>query len=205
MILLAAAIILAYLIGTIPTSYILAMALKGVDIRKHGSGNVGATNVLRTVGKLPAILALVIDILKGVAAVTILSKFFYNSNIGINYESFRIILGFAAISGHIWNVFLNFKGGKGVATSIGVLFILSPKALLIWALVWFITVVITKYVSLGSIIASISLPISIAIMGMSIQMVLFTITLCIINTYKHKSNIIRLINSEESKIGHKTV
>lgn len=203
MIALIIGILSAYLLGSIPTSYLITRLTKGVDIRKYGSGNVGATNVLRTAGKIPAIIALIGDILKGVIAVTLLSGFFYQYSRVINYESFRILMGFAAIVGHIWTAFMRFKGGKGVATSIGVLFFLCPKALGIAAIVWFLTVILTKYVSLGSILASLSLPITAAVMGMSIQLVVFTITLCIISSYRHKSNIIRLINGEEHKIGQK--
>ncbi len=204
MFMLISAVTLSYLLGSLPTSYILAKVLKGIDIRGYGSGNVGATNVLRTVGKLPALIALLIDILKGVAAVTLLSTFLYPASLNIDYESFQILLGFSVICGHIWTVFLKFKGGKGVATSAGVLLILCPKAVGIAAIVWLITILITRYVSLSSLLASISLPIINAVMGMSVQLVIFTITLCFISTYKHKANITRLINREESKIGQTT-
>lgn len=203
MIVLIVAISLSYLLGSVPTSYIIAKSIKGIDIRKYGSGNVGATNVLRTLGKRPALIALIIDILKGIAAVTVLSTFFYHYSRVIDYESFRILLGLAVISGHIWTLFLKFQGGKGVATSTGVLLILYPKVLGIAAIVWFITVVLTRYVSLGSILASVSLPITAAIMGKGIQTVLFAITLCIISSYKHRANIVRLMNREETKIGEK--
>lgn len=205
MMILAIAIITAYLLGAIPASYLIAKAFKGVDIRKYGSGNVGATNVLRTAGKLPGILALIADMLKGIIVVTFVSSFFFQFSVITDYESLRILLGFVAICGHIWTIFMKFKGGKGVATTLGVLIILCPKAVGIGAIVWFITVLITKYVSLGSILMSVSLPISVAIMGSSIKMVIFTITLCIINTYKHRANIIRLINNEESRIGQKVL
>ncbi|MBL7069163.1 MAG: glycerol-3-phosphate 1-O-acyltransferase PlsY [Candidatus Omnitrophica bacterium] len=203
MIVLIIAVILSYLLGSIPMSYIIARITKGVDIRKYGSGNVGATNVLRTAGRAPAAIALIGDILKGVISVTVLAKTAYPASGIIDYESFRILLGLSVICGHIWPVFLRFKGGKGVATSTGVLLVICPKALGIAACVWLLTVIITKYVSLGSLLGSISLPIITAVMGSSIQLVIFTITLCIISSYKHKSNIIRLINGEESKIGQK--
>lgn len=201
MIILIVAIISAYLLGSIPTSYILTKAMKGIDIRKYGSGNVGATNVLRTLGKGPALFALICDVLKGVIAVTFLSGFLYRYSTIVDYESFRILLGLSVICGHIWTAFLKFKGGKGVATSTGVLLILCPKVLGIAAIIWFFTVLFTRYVSLGSILGSISLPITTAIMGLPLQLVIFSITLCIISSYRHKSNIVRLINGEESKIG----
>ena len=157
----------------------MAKVMKGIVIRSYGSGNVGATNVLRTAGRLPAILALIGDILKGVIAVTVLSRFFFRYSIVTNYESFQILMALAAICGHIWTVFLVFKGGKGVATSSGVLLILCPVALGVAAIVWFLTVLFTRYVSLGSILASISLPVAVAIIGGSVQLVIFAITLCI--------------------------
>ncbi len=203
MIALVSFVILSYLIGSIPTSFIIAKLKGGIDIRNHGSGNVGATNVLRTSGKAAAIIALTGDILKGVIPVLLIAPIL-NRFVDMNYESIRILLGFSAICGHIWPVFLHFKGGKGVATSCGVLLLLCPKAFGIAVLVWLITVILARYVSLGSILACISLPISTAILGSSIQMVLFTITLCFISSYKHKSNIIRLINNEEPRINQKT-
>ena len=203
MIILIIALLTAYLLGSIPASYLVARAASGVDVRQYGSGNVGATNVLRTAGKGPGIIALVCDILKGVLAVTVLSRFFFKYSISTDYESFRILMGLLAICGHIWPVFLKFKGGKGVATSAGVLLIVCPVAFGISAVVFFTTVLVSKYVSLGSILGSVSLPIAVALMGRPIQMVLFTITLCLISCYKHNSNIIRLINSDEVKIGEK--
>jgi glycerol-3-phosphate acyltransferase PlsY len=203
MIILIIALGSAYLLGSMPASYLVAKVTKGVDVRQYGSGNVGATNVLRTAGKIPGIVALCCDILKGIIAVTALTRFFFQYSIVTDYQSFRILMGFMVICGHIWPIFLRFKGGKGVATSSGVILILCPNALIVAALVFFATVAITKYVSLGSILASVSLPISVAIMGGPIQLVLFTITLCLISSYKHKTNIIRLINNEEMKIGQK--
>ena len=142
MINLVISLILAYLIGSIPTSFIFTKFLKKVDIRQHGSGNVGATNVFRVVGKTPAVMVLLIDILKGVIAVIFLSDVFFNNFIGmkLGLELYKILLGACAISGHVWSIFLKFKGGKGVATTAGVLIVLSPKvliaALIIWILVF---------------------------------------------------------------------
>ena len=197
------AVILAYIIGSIPISYIIGRISSGVDIRNFGSGNVGATNVLRTAGKLPAIIALAGDIFKGVFAVTLLAEICYMNNPYVDFETFRIMLGLAVIFGHIWTVFLKFKGGKGVATSTGVLAVICPKALAIAAIVWVLAVILTRYVSLGSVLGSISLPVTIALQGRPIELVIFAVILCIISTYKHKSNIIRLINGEEAKIGQK--
>ena len=112
--------LLAYLIGSFPTSFIMAKTMKGIDIRQVGSGNAGATNVLRSVGKMPALVTLIVDIAKGIFVVTIAANFFYAFIDNIDYDFYRSFLGLAAICGHIWPVWLKFRGGKGVATTLGV-------------------------------------------------------------------------------------
>ena len=204
MFLILIAILVAYLIGSIPTSFIFAKLLKGIDIRNYGSGNIGATNLMRVAGPLPAIAALILDMTKGVIVVTLVAFIFFGPETRLNFDLFRMLLGLAVIFGHIWTVFLKFKGGKGIATSSGVLLILAPEVFGVAVLVWILTVAISRYVSLGSILASISLPISAAINGKPIGLVIFCITLCIISSYKHKANIRRLLRNEEPKIGHKT-
>ena len=131
-------LILAYLIGAIPTSFIFAKFFKKIDIRKHGSGNVGATNVFRVVGKAPALIVLFIDIFKGSFVVWFLPVIFLNNTIGVELglEFYQILLGLAVITGHIFNVFLKFKGGKGGATTTGVLLIIAPKVLFGSLVVW---------------------------------------------------------------------
>ena len=195
-------ILLCYLVGSIPTAIIAGKILKKIDIREHGSGNAGATNVFRVLGWKAGLVVLLIDMLKGLLA-TVLFYQLGSSDLLSDTAALKVIAGLAAVFGHIWTVFARFKGGKGVATSTGVLLILCPKALAIAGLVWLITVFLTRYVSLGSILGSLSLPISAAILGEPIQMVMFTITLCLISSYKHDSNIIRLINGEEPKLGQK--
>lgn len=196
------AVIAAYIIGSIPTSY-LAGRLKGVDVRKEGSGNVGATNVLRVAGKLPAIFVLIVDILKGVVSVTIVASFFYNKRLLIDFNVFRVFLGISVIVGHNWSIFLRLKGGKGVATSCGVLMILLPEAMAVAAIVFFITVLLTKYVSLGSILLSITVPIVTAFLGKEIELILLAVTICILISYRHKENIKRLLLGIENKINFK--
>src|SRR3989338_6376943 len=115
-------IILGYLMGAIPTGYIFGRALAGIDIRQHGSGNLGATNVLRVLGKGPGFLVLVLDILKGMLAVALIPDL-----LGLTGTFDRVVLAIAAVCGHNWTVFLNFKGGKGIATSFGVLLGLMIK------------------------------------------------------------------------------
>jgi len=193
-------IITAYLIGSIPTSYLIGR-IKGIDVRQHGSGNVGATNVLRVMGKLPALITLIVDIGKGVLAVTAVAVIFYQKNSIINFSVIRALLGFAVIAGHGWTIFLKFKGGKTVATFIGVFMIIFPVGLLIGLIAWLVTVWFTKYVSLGSILMAIIIPIIAAISTARIEVVILSVTSCIIICYKHKGNINRLLSGKENKIG----
>lgn len=189
----------AYLLGAIPTSFLMAKYLKGVDIRREGSGNAGATNVLRIVGKLPALATLIIDIAKGVIAVTLLADCSYPFTGGSDYELYRILLGASAIGGHIWPIFLGFRGGKGVATTIGVVATLAPAIFFPAIAVWLAIFIFTNYVSVASLGFGISLPIFSIILNRSIYMTIFAITLCMINTYKHRGNVKRLIRGEEPK------
>ncbi|MDP3789128.1 MAG: glycerol-3-phosphate 1-O-acyltransferase PlsY, partial [Candidatus Omnitrophota bacterium] len=189
-------IITAYLLGSIPTSYLVGR-IKGVDVRQHGSGNIGATNVLRVMGKLPALITLIADIGKGVLAVTAVAIIFYQKNSIINYSVFRALLGLAVIVGHNWTVFLKFKGGKGVATFIGVFMVVFPIGLVIGLIVWLVTVWLTKYVSLGSILMAMIIPIIAAISAARLEVVILSVTCCIIICYRHKGNISRLLSGKE--------
>ncbi|UCD54926.1 MAG: glycerol-3-phosphate 1-O-acyltransferase PlsY [Candidatus Omnitrophota bacterium] len=202
MINLSISLILAYLIGSIPTSFIFGKILKNIDIRKHGSGNVGATNVFRVAGKIPALIVLLLDIFKGSFAVLFLPEVFFNNAIGITigFEVYQILLGLFVISGHVWSVFLKFKGGKGVATTAGVILVLAPKILIGSLFIWILVFLAFRIVSVASITASIFLPIFAIIFHRPIYMVLFCVLLCIFGTYKHKSNIKRLIRGEEKKL-----
>lgn len=197
------AVIAAYLVGSIPTSFIFAKLMKGVDIRNYGSGNVGATNLSRITGKLPSTLALVLDIIKGVVAVLLVAFIFISLGLKMDPLRLKLMLGVAAVSGHIWPVFLKFKGGKGIATSAGVLAVIVPKVVAIVIVIWALTVLITRFISLSSVVASISVPISAALLGYSVDVVIFCIILCVITTYKHKTNISRLMKGEEPRMGKK--
>lgn len=193
--------LIAYLIGSIPTGYIFSWLLKGVDIRKQGSGNVGATNVFRIVGKVPGIIVLILDILKGLIIVTLLASLLSKTPLPVNYNLFKIILGLAVITGHNWTIFLKFKGGKGVATSAGVLIGLEPLVMAICFLIWAIVFVITHYVSLSSIAAALFLPIfTFFFYRSSAELIIFSLIICIIGIYRHQPNIKRLLNGTESKI-----
>jgi glycerol-3-phosphate acyltransferase PlsY len=190
----------AYIIGSIPTAYIFGRVLKGIDIREYGSGNIGATNVFRVIGKGPGIAVLVIDIIKGFICATYLASGFLYLAPVTRPELYRILAGLSAIAGHNWTLFLKFKGGKGVAASAGVVIGLIPKIFWLGFLVWLITFFITGFVSLGSIVAVISIPIFTLAFGEPVEIVVFMCLLCLIIVYKHKSNIRRLARGEEKKI-----
>ena len=190
----------AYLIGSIPTAYIFGKVLKGIDIRQYGSGNVGATNVFRVIGKTPGIIALIIDALKGFICVTYVASFFLYIVPVVRPELYKILIGLFSIAGHNWTVFLKFKGGKGVATSAGVAIGLIPKIFWLGFLVWLVVFFVTGFVSLSSIIAVISVPILTLAFGQPGEIVVFMCLLCLVIVYKHRSNIKRLHNGEEKRI-----
>lgn len=194
-------ILSAYLIGSIPTSFILGKTLKGIDIRQLGSGNVGATNLLRVVGKIPALIALVIDILKGALVVTFAANYFYQFIENLDYEFYRVLLGTIAICGHIWPIFLKFKGGKGVATTVGISVVIAPLAFFVSGAAWLLVFFFTNYVSLASITLAVVFPIFAVLLGQPFPVVLFAVAICILSAYKHKENIKRLLKGQE----HKTV
>ncbi|MCX5665995.1 MAG: glycerol-3-phosphate 1-O-acyltransferase PlsY [Candidatus Omnitrophica bacterium] len=189
----------AYLIGSIPTGFLMTKIFMGSDIRNAGSRNVGATNVYRVAGKVPGLLTLIIDIAKGVIVVTLVAGFFYRYLPDVDNVFFITLLGLIVILGHIYSVFLKFKGGKGVATTIGVTAAIAPLVLLVSLAVWLIVFIPTNYVSLGSLAFGMALPISALVLDQPFYVVIFCVILCIINTYKHKDNIKRLMKREENK------
>ena len=192
-------IFLAYLIGSIPTSFIMARMMKGVDIRQVGSGNAGATNVLRSVGKLPALITLIVDVSKGIFVVTIVANFFYTYLENIDYDFYRSFLGLVAVCGHIWPIWLKFKGGKGVATTLGVAIGLAPLVLLPALAIWLAIFFATNYVSLASIIALIAFPVTAIAFSQPLYLILVSVVICSISIYKHSENIRRLLRGQENK------
>jgi len=194
-------IVVSYLIGSFPTAYILGRLLKAIDIRQHGSGNVGATNVFRVLGKTAGIFVLIVDIIKGVIATVLIADFF-----GLKEDSLRVIIGISAVAGHNWTVFLNLKGGKGVATSVGVLLGLAvkiPALRLIFILTvgtWILTLLISGFVSLSSVLASFFLPIFMLLFNQSIEFILLGVVFCLFIIWRHRPNIKRLLAKEESQL-----
>ena len=206
----------AYLVGSIPFGFLAAKA-KGIDIRSVGSGNIGATNAMRVLGKPAGIAVLLLDALKGYIACTSLVLFIFNWLAPRLYEpgavvpaleiqhTNMIIAGIFAVLGHNYTCWLKFKGGKGIATTAGVYLALAPWAVLVALIVFILAVLVTKYVSVGSMAAAIALPATVWIMSPNnLLLGIVTTALGALAIYKHKSNLQRLRAGTESRLGKKT-
>ena len=192
-----------YILGSIPTSYIMGKLIKGIDIRNFGSGNAGATNALRILGTKVGVSTLIMDIGKGFLAVNIARLIIHQPS-----DLILIITGLFAILGHIFTIFLKFKGGKGVATSAGVFIALVPIPISIALFVFIVTVWLSKFVSLGSILAAFTLFISELVINIrnsfaELEILIFIFIVVLFIIIRHKSNIQRLINGNESTISFK--
>ncbi len=189
--------LIAYLLGAVPFGLLVART-KGVDIRKEGSGNIGATNVLRVIGKGWGIFTLVLDALKG-----FIPAFFFPI-LGKVESEWGVLFGLAAILGHTFPVYLKFKGGKGVATSAGMLLGTAPAAVGIGFACWVVTLVLTRYVSLASIVAAIATAVAVWIQGDKALVVNLALTLlAVLVVWLHRANIKRLLNGTENRFGKK--
>ncbi len=191
-------LLVCYFIGSIPFGFIIGKA-KGVDIRQHGSGNIGATNVLRTFGKAYGIPCFILDFLKGCLPVLVTTQL-----AGNEYAPLCAVAG--TVLGHVFTCFLKFKGGKGVATTAGALTGLAPWAVVTGLVIWFIILKLTGYVSLGSVIAALVLPILIwfDLFGENSAVYkYFFIVMGILVIYRHRTNIQRLLKGEESSFKNK--
>jgi glycerol-3-phosphate acyltransferase PlsY len=192
--------VFSYVIGSIPTAYLFGKTLKGIDIRQHGSGNMGATNAFRVLGKKVGTAVLVLDIIKGIVAVILIAGLFHQDVNG------RIVAAVAAVAGHNWTCFLQFKGGKGIATTFGVLVGLTIAlpdirlAVLLCALSWLLCFVITAYISVSSIVAAVLLPILMVVVSAPFSMILLSILFCLFVVFRHRSNIQRLLTGQEPKV-----
>lgn len=191
------AITASYLVGSIPFG-LLAGRLRGIDIRKHGSGNIGATNVLRTLGKPIGITVLILDVLKGFTPV-VAAAYLLPKPQGDAQQLILMSCAIATICGHNYPIWLKFKGGKGIATSAGALLALFPIPLAIALGVWILVFFLSKYVSLASIVAAISIPLTLATMRAPLPSLLFTIALAGLATWRHRPNIQRLIAGTENR------
>jgi len=193
---IALLIILAFIIGSIPVGVLVAKT-KGIDLKMVGSGNIGATNVLRSLGKGPAALTLLGDVMKGVIVVA-LGKYF---GMGTFYQG---LIGLSAILGHNFSLFLRFRGGKGVATSLGVFILYSPQTALITSIIWAVVVLTTKYSSLGALISFGLLPLNVILFDSDSKdklPIAFLVTIFIL--LRHSDNIRRLMKGTERRIGER--
>lgn len=201
----------AFVIGSIPFGILLTRG-SGVDLTKTGSKNIGATNVLRTAGKIPALLTLVSDMLKGTLAVYLCSLMIHkldygawSPELGLTIKDLWLgIAGLAAVSGHMFSVFLSFKGGKGVATGLGVMLFYSPAAAGIMFVVWILTALIFRYSSLAALVAVAALPFILFFFNSSAPKITIGALIALLIIIKHKENIQRIIAGKESRIGDKS-
>lgn len=185
--------VLGHVCGSVPSGLWLVQAFHGIDIRNYGSKNIGTTNVFRTVGPKTAVLVLIADAFKGILAVGIMSYFFHNPLLDV-------VTALGALLGHNYSLFLGFKGGKGVATALGLLIFMMPKVAVASFGIWLVCVLLTRYVSLGSIMAAIfTLPLA-WYLGYPSAYVIFSVVAAFFVVLRHKENIHRLLTGTESKI-----
>ena len=209
----------AYLLGSIPTGYLVAKA-KGIDIRTVGSGNIGATNAFRVLGKPAGIFVLLVDAAKGFVACALvppliwnwlaphysgLFQYFHDASVD-NQMKYKLVAGIFAVLGHNYTCWLKFKGGKGIATTAGIYLALAPMALGIAFAVFVLALVLTRYVSVGSILGAIALPTVVWVQyPQNYFLGIVTTALGLLAIYKHRSNIKRLMNGTENRLGKKPV
>lgn len=185
-----------YLLGSINGAYIVGRLVGGIDIREHGSKNAGATNINRVLGSKSAVLVLAIDLFKGIAAVMV-GKGLAAGDTG------AILAGIAVICGHNWPVYLGFKGGKGIATSLGVLLSLDLRVALILLAIGIFIILVTRYVSLASVLCAALYPMLVIAFKLSYEMIIFSFLISAFALIRHRENIIRLYTGKESKVSIK--
>jgi acyl phosphate:glycerol-3-phosphate acyltransferase len=208
-------LLVAYLLGSIPTGYLAGRLLKGIDIRQEGSGSTGATNVLRTLGKVPGAIVLLIDISKGAIAIALVSYAFtylpgwlyFSKIVGLDFSVWQPVMvtlaGMAALIGHSKSIWLGFTGGKSVATSLGILLAMNWMVGLATVGVFGLTIAITRIVSISSIMGAVSVIVSMIVFAQPLPYLLFAIAGGGYVIWRHRSNIQRLIAGTEPKLGQK--
>lgn len=195
----------SYLIGSVPTAFCFGKMTKGIDLRQHGSGNLGATNAFRVMGKTIGTTVLALDIFKGIAALLLAKLIFYDEGLWISQDLYFCLAGIAVIAGHNWTIFLGFKGGKGIATSLGVLIgfsvLIDRFAWIVLAeiILWLAIFLASGYVSLASVLCSLTLPFLGIFLHLSKQITAFLLLLAIVSLIRHKSNILRLLQKKEHR------
>lgn len=206
-------LLLSYLLGSIPTGVIVSKLFFGFDIREKGSGNMGSTNAFRVLGWKWGLIVQVIDIAKGLAAVSVIGRYFGSHTVLFGFDLihdvtiFKIIAGISAVAGHIWSFWVGFRGGKGVNTATGILIGLIPLDVAAAAVLFILAVIFSGYISLGSIIAAVTVPSSLIVrynlFGMNIEgyeiLLYFTLFVMLLVVYTHRSNIKRLMKGDENK------
>jgi glycerol-3-phosphate acyltransferase PlsY len=202
-----AVILFSYLLGSIPTAIIASRLVMKGDIRNHGSKNAGATNVFRVMGWKPALVVVLIDVLKGTAATLLVSKLAMGPGAPLEPVVVQTLAGAAAIVGHVWTVFAGFKGGKGVGTAFGVLLGLAPVPVFIALAVWLALVFTTRIVSIGSLAAAVVFPAALIVQkaffkpAVPVSLVVFSLCFAALILITHPSNIRRLLRGEENRFG----
>jgi len=200
-------LVLSYLLGSLPTSIVVGRVAAGLDIREHGSGNAGATNVYRVLGLGPAVLTGVVDVAKGSLAVLVISGIHVGTQPQLSADILKIVAGGAAVAGHIWTVFAGFRGGKGMATAIGALLFIAPAALGAALGVWLILLFTVRIMSIASLSAAIILPLATWIWetgpdgSTSTELLWFSIVLSLLIFFTHRANIGRILRGEEKRLG----
>lgn len=197
-------VLLAYLLGSIPTSVWYGIGYFGVDVRRLGSGNAGATNTFRVLGKRAGTIVMLIDVLKGWTATCLAPLLYYFNAIGESEVlTYKIIFGIIAIVGHIFPVFVRFKGGKGVATLLGMVLAVHPELALVCITIFILTLIASQYVSLSSILATLAFPV-LSLLGVFGQpdplLVAFGFAMFLLVVFTHQKNIVRLLNGSENRV-----
>jgi glycerol-3-phosphate acyltransferase PlsY len=195
-------LIIAYLLGSVPSAVWVGKAFHGIDVREHGSGNAGATNTFRVLGKKAGVPVLLLDVLKGAIAINLVwlqSSFEFDDITPIT--NLKLAFGFCAVIGHIFPVFAGFRGGKGIATLLGIVLAVHTPAALCSLTIFLLVLTITKYVSLGSILAGIAFPLFISLVFKTnvLSLIIFSSVVAVLIIVTHQKNIIRLLKNDENK------
>ncbi len=203
LLLIIAGFVMAYLLGSLPTSVWLGEAFFGIDVRDYGSGNAGATNTFRVLGRRAGSIVMLVDILKGWTATSLALLLYFMGVIPFeNLLMYKLLFGILSVVGHIFPVYVGFKGGKGVATLLGMVLAIHTEAALLCMLIFFVVLLTSRYVSLGSMIAALAFPILLLLPRFSPDdpmMIVFGFIMFAIVIITHQKNIVRLINGEESR------
>lgn len=195
-------LILAYLVGSVPTSVWIGKGFFGIDVRQHGSKNAGSTNAMRVLGWKAGLAVLAVDVFKGWLAVNLIHLTNYYIPETGDFVEFQLLLGIAAIIGHIFPVYVGFRGGKGVATLFGLVLAINPEPTLICIGVFIVTLILTKYVSLSSMIAAFAFPVLVIFVfrDTTPSLVLFSLMISVLLLFTHQKNLERLLRKQERKV-----